>query len=88
MRARKKMDSYGSGARIHGSDTTYLYPANIGKVGHGSKVREGVVWWWGEGGAYFRVPTKTLLGKMSCWDVISPKKGKHKLKSLGAYYRG
>ena len=27
-----------------GSDTTYLYLANIGEVGHGSKVREGAVW--------------------------------------------
>ena len=31
-----------------GSGTTNLYPANIGVVGHGSKVREGMVWQWGE----------------------------------------
>ena len=43
MKARKAMDSYGSGAYIQGLGTTYLYPANIGEVGHGSEVREGVV---------------------------------------------
>ena len=43
VRARKVMDSYGSGAYIQGSGTTYLYPVNTGEVGHGSEVREGVV---------------------------------------------
>ena len=43
MNARKVMDSYGSGVRIQGLSTTYLYPANTGKVGHGSELREGVV---------------------------------------------
>ena len=43
VKAKKAMDSYGSGAYIQGSGTTYLYPANIGEVGHGSEVREGVV---------------------------------------------
>ena len=43
MNARKAMDSYGSGARTQGSGTTYLYPANIGEVGHRSEVKEGVV---------------------------------------------
>ena len=38
LRARKAMDSYGSGACIQGSDIIYLYPANIREVGHGSKV--------------------------------------------------
>ena len=31
-----------------GLDTTHLYPANIGAVGHGSEVRKGMVWQWGE----------------------------------------
>ena len=44
------MDSHGSEAHTQGSGTTYLYLANTGEVGHRSKVREGVVWWWGEGG--------------------------------------
>ena len=35
VNARKVMDSDGSGAYTQGPSTTYLYPANIGKVGHG-----------------------------------------------------
>ena len=66
LRARKAMDSYGSGACIQGSGIIYLYPANIRKVGHGSEVWEGVVWRWGEGEVYFGVPPETLLGEMSC----------------------
>jgi len=38
MRARKAMDSDGSGACTQGLDTTYLYLANTGEVGHGSEV--------------------------------------------------
>ena len=38
VRAKKAMDSDGSGACTHGLDTIYLYPANIGEVGHGSEV--------------------------------------------------
>ena len=45
VRARKVMDLYGSGARTQGSSTTYLYRANTEEVGHGSEVREGLVWW-------------------------------------------
>ena len=44
VRARKAMDLYESGACTQGSSTTYLYPANIGEVGHSSEVRKGVVW--------------------------------------------
>ena len=44
------------------SDTTYLYLVNIGEVDHGFEVKEGVVWQWGEGGAYSGVPTQALLG--------------------------
>ena len=36
-----------------GSGTTHLYLANIEAMGHGLEVREGVVWWWGEGGSLF-----------------------------------
>ena len=38
VRVRKTMDSYGSGACTQDSGTTYLYPANIGEVGHGLEV--------------------------------------------------
>ena len=37
----------------HGSGTTYLYPANTWEVGHGSKVREGVVCSSSFGGSLF-----------------------------------
>ena len=70
-----------------GSGTTYLYPANTEEVGHRSEVREGVVWQWGETGAYFGVPVQTLLEEMFCWDVIPLKIGKHELESLGACYK-
>ena len=82
------MDLYGSGAHTQGLDTTYLYLVNIGEVGHGLEVKEGVVWQWREGGAYFGVPTQTFLGEISYWDDIPSKRGKHELESLGAYYRG
>ena len=88
VRARKAMDSYGSGACTQGSDTVYLYPANTGEVGHRLEVREGVVWQWGEGGAYFRVPAQVLLGEISCCDGISSKRGKYELEPLDAFYRG
>ena len=39
-----------------------------------------------KGGAYFGVSTQALLGEMFYWDDISPKIGKYKLESLGAYY--
>ena len=45
VNARKEMNSYGSGARTQGSGTTYLYPTNTWEVGHGSEVRQGMVWW-------------------------------------------
>ena len=32
-----------------GLGTTHLYPTSTGMVGHGSEVREGMVWRWGEG---------------------------------------
>ena len=40
---------------VQGPGITNLYLANIGVVGHGSYVREGMVWQWGEGKAYFGV---------------------------------
>ena len=63
---QKIMDSDGSGAYTQGSSTTYLYLANTGEVGHESEVWKGVVWRWGERGAYFGVPVQSLLGEMSC----------------------
>ena len=71
-----------------GLGTTNLYPANTRVVGHGSEVREGIVWRWGEGKAYSGVPTQILLGKMYCWDDISPKRENDELESLGACHEG
>ena len=34
--------------------------------GHGSEVREGMVWRWGDRKTYFRVPAQALLKEMSC----------------------
>ena len=53
---------------VQGSGTTNLYPANIGVVGHESEVRD----------------AQTLLGEMSYWDDIPPKRGKDELESLCA----
>ena len=57
-------------------------------MGHGLKVKEGMVWWWGEGKAYSRVPAQVLLGEMSCWDDILPKRSKDELKPLGVCLEG
>ena len=35
-----------------------------------------MVWWWGEGRTYFEVPARALLGEVSCWDDIPPKRAK------------
>ena len=50
MNDRQTMDLHGSGACIR-LKHTHLYLANTGMVGHGLEVREGMVWWWGEGGS-------------------------------------
>ena len=57
-------------------------------VGHRSKVRENMVWRWGERKAYSGVPTQALLGEMSCWDDILPKRNDDKLELLGACHEG
>ena len=57
-------------------------------MGHGSEVKEGMIWWWGEGKVYSEVPTQILLGEMSCWDDIPPKNRKDELEPLGAYHEG
>ena len=43
---------------------------------------------WSSGGkkwkAYSKVPVQALLGEMSCYNDIPPKRGKDELESLGA----
>jgi len=53
-------------------------------VGHGSEIREGMIWWWGEGKAYFGIAAQVLLGEISCWDNILLKRNKDELELLGA----
>ena len=43
-----------------------------------------MVWRWGEGKTYSRVPTQAFLGDMFCWDDIPPKGSKDELGPLGA----
>ena len=43
VKAKKAMNSDESGAYTQGLGTTYLYLANTSEVGHGSRVREGMV---------------------------------------------
>ena len=73
---------------MQGLDITSLYPANIGVVGHGSKIRGGMVWRWKEGKAYSRIPVQILLEVMSYWDDLPPKKSKDELEPLGACHEG
>ena len=49
-------ESYTKLEHAQGPNTTGLYLANIGVMGHGSEVRGGMVWRWGERKAYSRVP--------------------------------
>ena len=64
-----------------GPDLTSLYPANIGhdEVCFGGKER---------GKTYFEVPTRALLGEVSCWDDIPSKRSKIELEPLGACHEG
>ena len=71
-----------------GLNTTNLYLTNTRVVGHELEVREGMVWWWGEGKTYSRVPTQILLREMSYWDDIPPKRRNDELEPLGACHKG
>ena len=55
-----------------------------------SWVRGERVWFSGEerGKTYFEVLARSLLGKVSCWDDIPPKKSKAELEPLGACHEG
>ena len=65
--------------------TTSLYPANIGSggswvKGHGLAV--------GEKKNYSGVLAHALLGEMSCWDDMPPKRSKDELEPPGACHEG
>jgi len=58
------------------SGTTNLYLANTGVVGHGSKVREGMVWRWREGGeSILGFPLKLFWEKCPVGMTYHPKEG-------------
>ena len=47
--------------------------------------------WFGggeRGKTYFEVPAQTLLGEVSCWDDIPPKRSKTEFEPLGACHEG
>ena len=47
--------------------------------------------WFGggkRGKTYFEVPARALLGEVSCWDDIPPKRSKAELEPLGACHEG
>jgi len=47
-----------------------------------------MVWQWGEGKTYSRVPAQDLLGEMSYWDDIPPKGSKDEAGPLGVCHEG
>ena len=57
-----------------GSDTTHLYLANTRAVGHGSEVREGMVWRRGKSIMGFSL--KLFWGKCPAGITYHPKEGK------------
>ena len=69
--------------------TTSLYPTNIGsgglwvrgKRGHGLAVGRGEK-------TYSGVLAQALLGEISCWDGMPPKRSKDELESPGACNEG
>ena len=70
-------------------NTTSLYPVNIGsgeswvkgKRGHGLAVGRGKK-------IYFGVLAQALLGEMSCWDNMLPKRSKDELEPPNACHKG
>ena len=88
MYNKQAMDTHGSGARIrlrHHLLVPNQYrsggPWVRGKKRYGLAVGR-------KGKAYYGVLALALLGEMSCWDDIPPKREKDELKSLGTCYRG
>ena len=87
MSSRQALDVHGSGAHAR---PTHHQPVP-------SQYKSGGLWIRGtrryglavgRRKAYSGVPTQILLGEMSCWDDIPPKKRKDELEPLGAYHEG
>ena len=87
MNGRQALDSYRSGACIR-LRHHLLVPSHYrrggpwvrGKREYGLAVGR-------KGKSILGFLRKDLLGKMSCWDDIPPKRGKDKLESLGVCHR-
>ena len=47
-----------------------------------------MVWQWRERKTYYGILAQALLGEMSCWDDIPPKRSKVELEPLGACHEG
>ena len=70
------------------AQTSLAYTQPIQEVvGHGSKVR-GYSLVVGRGKTYSGIPAQALLGEMSYWDDIPPKRSKDELEPLDACYKG
>ena len=55
-----------------------------------SWVRDKMAWFGGRERekTYFEVFARDLLGEVSCWDEIPPKRSKTELEPLGAFHKG
>ena len=88
MSSRQTLDIHRSKAHIkpkHHQPVPNQYRSSgswfKGKKGYGLAVER-------KGKAYYGVLALALLGEMSYWDDIPPKREKDELKSLGTCYRG
>jgi len=73
---------------MHKAQTPPIYTQLIlGQWAMGQKQER--VWSGGgeKGEVYFGIPVQALLGEMSYWDDIQPKREKNELESLGACHR-
>ena len=70
--------------------TISLYPANVGSGGSWVRGKKGHSLAVGRGKkkTYSGVLAQALLGEMSCWDDIPPKKSKDEWEPLGACHEG
>ena len=81
------MDSHRNGARTRLKHYPFV-TSQYRRDGPWVRDKERVWSCGGEkGGVYYGNTAQPLLGEMSCWDDIPPKRGKDELESLGAYHR-
>ena len=83
VKARKKQSSGG----VEHTQRVKAPPTCTQPIHGGSRLLEGVVWRWGERGVYLGFLLKLLWKEISCWDGISPKRGKYGLRPLHTCHR-